>query len=84
MSFGRSRQIVPGDCSLLLCALEAIDTSKWRETITKANFSFVPFASVLGTTLIHAHRNIQQIRDRFSVAAFVPNNLTARRLGIDT
>ena len=28
MSFGRSRQIVPGDCSLLLCAREAIDTSK--------------------------------------------------------
>ena len=59
MSSGWSRQIVPGDCSLLLCALEVIDTSKWRETIAKAAFSFAPFASVLRTTIVHAHRNIQ-------------------------
>ena len=61
MSSGWSRRIVPGDCSLLLCALEAIDTSKWRETIAKADFSFAPFTSALGTTIVHTHRNIQQI-----------------------
>ena len=61
MPSGRSRQIVPGDCSLLLCAREATDTSKWKETIAKAGFSFAPFASALGTTIVHAHRNIQQI-----------------------
>ena len=49
------------ECSLLFCAPEAIDTSKWRETFARADFLFAPFADVLGTTIIHIHRNIQQI-----------------------
>ena len=62
MSSGRSRQIVPGDCSLLLCALEAMQLTPQNggKPLLKQT-SFARFASVLGKTIVHAHRNIQQI-----------------------